>query len=1085
MSSNNKIVIARNSIDASTENDEPYFLLEENSFPPRSSIAKDDDMKRVDALIETTHENLLKKEEEQPQQSPFPSSEEMANTSTVEQHTRRTVTFDDDYHQSFLSSTRRDSISNGQQKERNSSSHLSNIPVESDQTNSFVQDTDNLLVEDEYIPGGFVNLDEDLEEELLNDFDEELDSTIIRRNQRISTLHSSELAIAVTRSPIELWQRARILIAIHLYQKQNRIPNSTDNTFPMLTKMQSSVSKTIDDIDHYEEIEHAEDRKINFGLTIFTRFLLDSSQQYHNVDFYDVEQGYIIVSNVINVNNFKSDTTQISRNIVPSEKKPSKLYAYAMSRHSSNDIQSVQFDCSFQFDFMICIPIFRLILGFMNLKSHKTLMILIGDVSRKGMFLSKQEIPERISSVLYIHEASLLFIGCLGRVLQYNTQPLQFTSSPLLISELSQLSLQSHEPIIHMCDVRTHQSVGFLSDQYFLLYRYGPNEQLSLKFCNPFQYGWNRCHYQSKYDYLIFALIDGTMFIYQLNQMRQIRRYQCHWKTITDLKATTNLLLSSSLDRRLNVYSLETLQHIYQYDAYEEVYQIDILHENLFYYRTSQQLVLFQLKLHTLVFSILKTNVRTLKVFKDTQRTSRLLAMLDDYSCVLISPVSGCCLTRMPNVAKKDIKQVLHDISRSSIYALDFDGEIVLYRAHNDPCVAEYKIRSKSEQSAITCMALINPMRTHLFTLGTMQISTEKSLAKQAIFFGHANGYITLFQGDSLIMEPLLAHRSSLVCLESSQASMETTQISFMNSEILLSCSADRRIHLWDFSINKNDELIQLVHILTVEQEKNISQETIRFLSMIDNFLVATYSDQKFLHIWQLLNISIQTNEQDRWGIVEHPTKGSHHRGQIQAISATSKLKLFSSSDTEGSIKIWDSTNTLLREIYLDQTLNSVEFLCQSGELVIGYQNNLHLILPEYYLLGNDKSKTKQLNIVDIIAEDNRLEVLQPLIVPYQSLPVFDYKLKHHHTNKRLQTFERQLAGDESTFLLIKFYLSYLGRFVVIDNDSSQSDNEQVATTTSDRASIVSDDADWSGLAEDVKDVLRMKKHAIRYENKK
>ena len=189
------------------------------------------------------------------------------------------------------------------------------------------------------------------------------------------------------------------------------MPNSTDNTFPMLTKMQSPIRKTIDGIDHCEETENGENRKINFGLTIFTRFSLNSSHQYQNVDFYDVEQGYIIVSNVINVNNFTSDTREISRNIVPNDKNPSKLYAYAMNRHSSNDIQSVQFDCSFQFDFMICIPIFRLILGFMNLKSHKTLMILIGDVSRKGIFLSKQEIAEHISSVLYIHEASLLFIG--------------------------------------------------------------------------------------------------------------------------------------------------------------------------------------------------------------------------------------------------------------------------------------------------------------------------------------------------------------------------------------------------------------------------------------------------------------------------------------------------------------------------------------------------------------------------------------------------------------------------------------------------------------------------------------------------
>jgi len=131
-------------------------------------------------------------------------------------------------------------------------------------------------------------------------------------------------------------------------------------------------------------------------------------------------------------------------------------------------------------------------------------------------------------------------------------------------------------------------------------------------------------------------------------------------------------------------------------------------------------------------------------------------------------------------------------------------------------------------------------------------------------------------------MEPILAHKNSIICLETSRASMEMSNISFTNSEVLLSCSTDRIIYLWDLTINKFDESIQLIHIVTIEQEKNISFETIKFLSMIDNFLVANYSDQRYLHIWQLLNISIPTTDHDQWGIVEHPTKGSHHQGQIQ-----------------------------------------------------------------------------------------------------------------------------------------------------------------------------------------------------------
>jgi WD40 repeat protein len=131
-------------------------------------------------------------------------------------------------------------------------------------------------------------------------------------------------------------------------------------------------------------------------------------------------------------------------------------------------------------------------------------------------------------------------------------------------------------------------------------------------------------------------------------------------------------------------------------------------------------------------------------------------------------------------------------------------------------------------------------------------------------------------------MEPILAHKNSILCLETSRASMEMSNISFTNCEILLSSSIDNEIYLWDLHINKSDESIQLIHILTIKQEKNISFQSIKFLSMVDNFIVANYSDQNYLHIWQLLNISIRTNDHNQWGIVEHPTKGSHHHGQIQ-----------------------------------------------------------------------------------------------------------------------------------------------------------------------------------------------------------
>jgi hypothetical protein len=63
-------------------------------------------------------------------------------------------------------------------------------------------------------------------------------------------------------------------------------------------------------------------------------------------------------------------------------------------------------------------------------------------------------------------------------------------------------------------------------------------------------------------------------------------------------------------------------------------------------------------------------------------------------------------------------------------------------------------------------------------------------------------------------------------------------------------------------------------------------------------------------------------------------------------------------------------------------------------------------------------------------------------------------------------------------------YRIFLGRYAVIESDTSESDNENSLSSNPERLSIISDDPNWSELAEDVKDILRMKKYQIRQENK-
>jgi hypothetical protein len=69
------------------------------------------------------------------------------------------------------------------------------------------------------------------------------------------------------------------------------------------------LSNDINQFDYLKKLfkqkENLEEQNITFGLSIIKQFSLDSSQQYQCVDVYDVEQGYIIMCNIVNLNSLE------------------------------------------------------------------------------------------------------------------------------------------------------------------------------------------------------------------------------------------------------------------------------------------------------------------------------------------------------------------------------------------------------------------------------------------------------------------------------------------------------------------------------------------------------------------------------------------------------------------------------------------------------------------------------------------------------------------------------------------------------------------------------------------------------------
>ena len=207
------------------------------------------------------------------------------------------------------------------------------------------------------------------------------------------------------------------------------------------------------------------DRNLNqtivCGLIILQQISLDTAEEYRCVDYYDIGQGYFLMCNIADVSSedtsikprVRTEVNLPSRRLLIGERNfascplPIQLYlirsatcileqeknrtyqplldlkigalsnpkgsllAYLVPRRVSNEIQSVRLNCPFQVHHMICIPVYRLILAVMNTNKQSSWLILFGDASRKGMFLSKQEISGHVFSLLYVHEATILVIG--------------------------------------------------------------------------------------------------------------------------------------------------------------------------------------------------------------------------------------------------------------------------------------------------------------------------------------------------------------------------------------------------------------------------------------------------------------------------------------------------------------------------------------------------------------------------------------------------------------------------------------------------------------------------------------------------
>ena len=95
----------------------------------------------------------------------------------------------------------------------------------------------------------------------------------------------------------------------------------------------------------------------------------------------------------------------------------------------------------------------------------------------------------------------------------------------------------------------------------------------------------------------------------------------------------------------------------------------------------------------------------------------------------------------------------------------------------------------------------------------------------------------------------------------------------------------------------------------------------------------------------------------------DHPPENDHC-DKISAISGCSKLKLIATGSFDGTIRIWNGKNQLIRMIVIHDNIQSLHFINECGDLFVGIGDHLYRMSHLTCKLF-EKKKNFQFNSLD------------------------------------------------------------------------------------------------------------------------
>ncbi|KAK3085393.1 hypothetical protein FSP39_002701 [Pinctada imbricata] len=473
-------------------------------------------------------------------------------------------------------------------------------------------------------------------------------------------------------------------------------------------------------------------------------------------------------------------------------------------------------------------------------------------------------------------------------------------------------------------------------------------------------------------------------------------------------------IVSASKDCTIRVWNLDSCDEMDRVKLEEPVKGLGTeLNYHVLHTFSSKAVTLWKIQHLFSIHTSVGQRVVAIKQTSHPFHKIRALIISRDCSIRLITPPTGDVMTTLLLDPAIGILDAAYAIAEDKLFVSLGNGNILKCRTDTNPITvqAEWKCNNMKEAcNYLLVYEYVPDFKSDAWAafkrgLATNTIGQGQSQQneKTILLGGRRDGYICVFDwetGD--IQYKIDAHGVKGVL--SMKANSKQDQ--------LISAGKDNIIKVWRLYPFAEESLAPLMSFYCAHTPVHMTMLKTNLCVAFQDHTSATYN----IVIYNLKDRMFGGPGNEGQNSLEiHSNRYDHkpdddHKDTITGLTSCQRMKLYASASLDGTVRIWDETNTLIRLLKLKTMPYSIGFCSEKGDILVGINHHLYCIPHTAYLPKSYMFKMVSMKFVNPKPET-------PLKLDEKRVSKLSKKeftrLKKSHSSFKYNNFEDILTKEE------------------------------------------------------------------------